>query len=223
MLSAADEQDLARPGRRTVLGRFALAAALVAADLWSKAAVFAWLSDPDADLVRDVHGHLRHHVLGPDVGWLCFMLSKNAGAAFGRFSEFPHLLVGGRVVAALFLAWLLVRTPRTRRWFSLALVLVLAGALGNLYDNLFLHDAATDHPYGEVRDFIDVYFAWIGEAGWHFPTFNVADSGITVGAVLLFLTSFSKDEPAEAPDDAPAEAEQPTEEATAVAQDLLTK
>lgn len=163
--------------------RFACVAGLVALDLWSKARVFAEVASR-TDLVRDSHGHLRWHVLGEEVGWFTFMRSENAGAAFGRFASVPHLLVGGRVVAVLFLAALLWRAPSGRRAYTSALLLVLAGALGNLYDNLVL-PAPDDHPYGLVRDFIDVYFsAW----DWHFPTFNVADSCITVGAAILLLS-----------------------------------
>jgi signal peptidase II len=115
------------------------------------------------------------------------MISRNPGAAFGQLDAFPWFLVLGRAAAALFLVWLIVRTPRTRPWFGAALVLVLGGALGNLYDNLFLDAPDDAHPFGLVRDFIDVYF---GAFDWHFPTFNVADSCITVGAVLLLLSSF---------------------------------
>jgi signal peptidase II len=192
----SDEQQTAehpRPAGRTLLFRFGGALVLVLLDLWSKAAVFAWLSplESSGELARTcVHGHQRMHVLGENVNWFSFMLSKNPGAAFGGFSGYPHLLVFGRIAAVLFLVWMLARTPKGRPWFTLALVLVLGGALGNLYDNLFLIDPNTTHPFGEVRDFIDVYFArW----NYHFPTFNVADSGITVGAVLLFLTSFAKE------------------------------
>lgn len=182
-----------RPGPRALLIRCGATALLVALDLWSKAAVFAWLTPLESSGALDRTcscGHQRMHVLGESVNWFSFMLSKNPGAAFGGFSGYPHPLVFGRIAAVLFLIWLLLRTPRGRPWFTAAVVLVLGGALGNLYDNLFLIDPGTPHPYGEVRDFIDVYFAkW----GYHFPTFNVADSGITVGAVLLFLTSFAKD------------------------------
>ena len=67
-------------------------------------------------------------------------------------------------------------------------MLILSGALGNLYDNLFQPiPAAEGRPFGPVRDFIDVYF---GIWDWHFPTFNVADSCISVGAVLLILSGF---------------------------------
>lgn len=180
----------ARPCARSLALRFGVVALIVALDLWSKARVFAWLEHSDA-LVRDCcdRGHQRYLLLGGEGGWLAFMLSLNPGAAFGRFADWPHLLVGGRVLAVIFLAWLLVRTPPKRASFVLALVLVLGGALGNLYDNLFLEPTG-GHPYGRVRDFIDVYFdVW----KWHFPTFNVADSCITIGAVLLLLSGLRGD------------------------------
>ncbi|MBL8860617.1 MAG: signal peptidase II [Planctomycetes bacterium] len=176
---------------RTLLARFVVAAALLALDLWSKAAAFDWIErlDRAGELVVDACG--RGHRRLPLVGdWLTFMLSLNPGAAFGQLDSIPYLLVGGRCAAVLFLLWLLVRTPRGRPAFAAALVLVFAGALGNLYDNLLrARDLALDRyypaeqfPFGPVRDFIDVYFdAW----SWHFPTFNVADACITVGAVLL--------------------------------------
>lgn len=183
----------ARPRAATIALRFALVAALVAFDLWSKAAVFAWLEGPAADrLVTNSCCDMRHErllVLGDHVPWFAFMLSRNPGAAFGGFSEWPHLLVAGRIAAALFLIWLVVRTPQRRKWFSLALVLVLSGALGNLYDNLRM-PKPPGHPYGLVRDFIDVYF---GIWQKHFPTFNFADSCITVGAILLLLTGLGRE------------------------------
>lgn len=166
--------------------RYGWVVALVWLDLWSKAAVFAWLQEPGTELLRDAHGHQRRHVLGDSVEWFTFMLSENPGAAFGQFGEYPHALIGLRVVAVLFLLVLIFRTARGQLLHLGALVLVLAGAVGNLYDNLFL-PAEGGHPYGKVRDFIDVYFSvW----DWHFPTFNIADSCITVGAVLLLLGSF---------------------------------
>ncbi len=188
--------------------RFGIVAVLVLADLWSKAGVFAAVEGA-SDLIRDSHGHLRMHVLGENIGWFTFMRSLNPGAAFGRFASMPHLLVGGRVVAVIFLSVLLYRSPKKRHLFTTALVLVLAGALGNLYDNLFMGNLAqtvfgssTDEVvYGKVRDFIDVYFAtWDA----HFPTFNVADSCISVGAVVLLLTGLKSEESAEAPENGEA-------------------
>ncbi len=61
----------------------------------------------------------------------------------------------------------------SQRWLCIALALVMGGALGNLSDRLL---------YGHVVDFLDFY-----AMNWHFPSFNVADSAICVGAVMLFF------------------------------------
>ncbi len=84
----------------------------------------------------------------------------------------------------LFVTWLLSRASPGKPWVTAAFVLILAGALGNLYDNLFLAEPGSGHPFGLVRDFIDVYFRAFD---WHFETFNVADSCICVGAAILVL------------------------------------
>jgi len=195
--TAHDAFAAARPDGRALAIRFGAVALIIVLDLWSKAAVFASLERLDrmGDLVVDECGsaHRRYPVFGE---WFTFMLSLNPGAAFGRLESVPYLLVGGRVVAGLFLIWLLLRTPRGRPWLTTAFVLVLGGALGNLYDNLLrsrdlaLDRLWLDRPFMPVRDFIDVYFdVW----KWHFATFNVADSCITVGAVLLILTGLRRE------------------------------
>ena len=176
---------------------FAVVAVLVALDLWSKAAVFAWFEDPEAlaDFERTSRGHLRYPLIG---GWLAFMENLNYGAAFGQGHQWPWVLVVGRGIAVLALSFLVVRAPRQQPVYLAALVLILSGALGNLYDNLFYEPRFPDpdKPFGPVRDFIDVYFAvW----DWHFPTFNVADSCITVGAVLLLASGFFGPKPAAEP------------------------
>jgi signal peptidase II len=70
------------------------------------------------------------------------------------------------------IAWMLVRHAQQIA-FSLGLSLILGGAIGNLWDRLVL---------GHVVDFLDFH-----AAGYHWPAFNAADSGITVGAVILIL------------------------------------
>jgi signal peptidase II len=162
--------------------------ALVALDLWSKARVFAWLEPRPEGMRYDAHGHPRWEVLGD---WFAFMLSWNPGMAWGIDAIPPPVLVAGRALAVLLLIVLLVRAELGRPVFTAALALILAGAAGNLWDNLSQGNLLGREPgeplsFGMVRDFIDVYFAvW----DWHFPTFNVADSCITVGAVLLLLSS----------------------------------
>jgi signal peptidase II len=198
---ATAPESAVRPGSKAILTRFVFVFALIGLDLWSKSAVFAWMESLESAgrLVADEcgHGHLRYPIVD---GWFTFMLSLNPGAAFGKLDSYPNLLIGGRIAAGLLLVWLLVRTHRGRPWLVTAFVLVLAGALGNLYDNLFrARDLDLDRWYlerrfGPVRDFIDVYF---GVWQYHFPTFNVADSCITVGAVLLLLTSFHREKRAQ--------------------------
>ena len=177
-----------RPSAAIVVRRLSLVAFIVALDLWSKAAVFHWMEAmrDRFELATDVHGHQRFELAGD---WFAFMLSLNPGAAFGQLESFPYLLIGGRIVASLFLVYWIVTSRVGRPAFNAALVLVMGGALGNLYDNLFLDLPHDGRPFGPVRDFIDVYF---GLWDWHFPTFNVADSCITVGAALLLLSSFDK-------------------------------
>jgi signal peptidase II len=182
--SFRDKPAHERPGAARLALRLSFVALIVVADLVTKSLVFGWLEPlkQRGELVYDVHGHPRLPLLGD---WLTFMLSTNPGAAFGQLESFPYLLVGGRVIAGIFLVYLLARTPPGRGVFTAALVLVLGGALGNLYDNLFLNLPHEGRPFGPVRDFIDVYFRAFD---WHFPTFNVADSCITIGAVLLLLS-----------------------------------
>jgi len=157
-------------------------AGLVALDLWSKSAAFEFLAE--ATLVRDDTGHDRYPLVG---NWLGMMRNLNYGAAFGQLKGIPTALVGLRSVAIVVLGVLVFRAPRKQALYLSALVLILAGAMGNLYDNLFYRPIGheTGRPFGPVRDFIDVYFSGLR---WHFPTFNVADSCITVGAVLLLLS-----------------------------------
>jgi signal peptidase II len=81
------------------------------------------------------------------------------------------------VVAIIIVAWLMRLRPG-QRWLAAALSLVLGGALGNLWDRLVI---------GAVVDFIDVYYG-----SWHWPAFNLADSAICVGAVMLVVSTFKE-------------------------------
>jgi signal peptidase II len=98
----------------------------------------------------------------------------NSGAAFsflaGASGWQRWFFVGLGAVAAVFIVWML-RSHGGQRLFSWALALILGGALGNVVDRLL---------HGYVVDFIQVH-----HSGWYFPSFNVADSAISVGAVLL--------------------------------------
>ncbi len=185
--------------------RFLVVLLLVGADQWTKFAVFDFMevSPPPADVIRDHHGHLRYPIFGD---WFGFMLSYNPGAAFGRLADWPHALVIGRGLAVTALCVLVFRAVRKEPVVLSAMVLVLSGAVGNLLDNLWFGGVEAGHPYLTVRDFIDVWF--LSDAfgwDWHFHTFNVADSCISVGAVLWVLSGFfaPKAGAEPAPDDEP--------------------
>jgi signal peptidase II len=109
--------------------------------------------------------------------WLNITLAHNYGAAFSFLSDAGgwqrwFFITLASVVSLVLLVWLL-RLPR-REWVTgLGLALVLGGAVGNLIDRIQL---------GYVVDFVDVHFG-----GWHYPAFNLADSAITCGVILLLL------------------------------------
>jgi signal peptidase II len=105
----------------------------------------------------------------------------NEGAAFSLFAETasPHLvrwaLVGFAALAALVVLVLLVRMGDRFSLITIALALILGGALGNLHDRVL---------YGSVVDFIEVHIF-----SYHWPDFNIADSSVVTGACLLLLDS----------------------------------
>jgi signal peptidase II len=109
---------------------------------------------------------------------------RNSGAAFGLFADAPPgpVRVVLVVISALAvgLIWAYAREGWHERKIVVAFGLILGGALGNLVDRIRLH---------EVVDFIDVHWGTL-----HWPSFNIADMGITVGAVSLFLAMATQNE-----------------------------
>jgi signal peptidase II len=109
-------------------------------------------------------------------GFFDLTLLFNRGAAFSFLANHDgwqrwfFILIA--LAASAFILHLLMRHAH-QRMFSLALGLILGGAIGNVIDRLL---------YGQVVDFLLFH-----QGGWYFPAFNVADSAITVGAVLLIL------------------------------------
>jgi signal peptidase II len=144
--------------RKLAPGR-GLAAAIVAVDQSTKTFIERLFD------YGDVH---------PVTGFFNLVLTYNKGAAFSFLAgasgwQKQFLTVVG-IVASLFIVYLLARHG-TQRLFSLALSLILGGAIGNVIDRL---------AHGHVIDFLDFHYA-----GWHWPAFNVADSAIVCGAALL--------------------------------------
>jgi signal peptidase II len=103
---------------------------------------------------------------------------RNPGAAFGFLAGAPLVFrslffLAVTIAAIVLILYYLYKNPGRGPLLTTALALILAGAIGNMIDRL---------RFGEVIDFLDVY---IGAAHW--PAFNVADSAISAGAVVLFL------------------------------------
>jgi signal peptidase II len=97
---------------------------------------------------------------------------RNTGGAFGMFKSVGStLFIAVSVMAIIFVIWLLIRTKEG--YFGLSLI--LGGAIGNLIDRL---------RYGWVVDFIDFS---VGK--FHWPAFNVADSALTIGVIVVLLSS----------------------------------
>ncbi|MGI8770234.1 MAG: signal peptidase II [Acidobacteriaceae bacterium] len=106
---------------------------------------------------------------------------ENAGAAFSLFGNSPSpgrvrwLLIGFSLLAAVVVLGFLIKLGRRLTPMTVALALILGGAIGNAYDRI---------RYGYVIDFVEVHIIH-----YHWPDFNVADSAIVIGGILLVLDS----------------------------------
>ena len=109
-------------------------------------------------------------------GFLQFRFVSNSGAAFSLLDGFGSVIGLIAIAAAVFIFLVAVKVESTGE--TVALGLVLGGALGNLADRAFRGDGFLD---GGVVDFVDFSF---------FPAFNVADSAITIGAILALWFAF---------------------------------
>ena len=122
---------------------------------------------------------LNHYQLGDSTFITSFfniVRAHNTGAAFSFLSDAGGwqrwLFTGIGLAATIFIVWQLRAHPG-QKLFSFALSSILGGAVGNVVDRLM---------HGYVVDFLQFHYA-----GWYFPSFNLADSAITVGAVCLIL------------------------------------
>lgn len=141
---------------------------------WLLLSVFVIVLDQITKAI--VLAHIEpYHAVSVIAGFLNWTLAFNEGAAFSFLNDqggWQHWLFGALalIVSLMLIAWLR-RIARSDWRTALPLALVIGGALGNLIDRVRL---------GHVVDFIQVYYQQS-----YFPTFNVADSAISVGAILL--------------------------------------
>ena len=153
------------------------------------ASIWPWLGLAATVLLVDVFTKLlilQRYQLGDSsfvTGFFNIVRAHNTGAAFsflagaGGWQRWFFTAIG--VAAAAFIVWML-RSHSGQKLFSFALACILGGAIGNVIDRVV---------HGYVVDFLDFHWAFLSGMfhGGHFPAFNVADSGITVGAIALIL------------------------------------
>ena len=112
-------------------------------------------------------------------GFFNLVLVFNKGAAFSFLADAPGWqtpVLAAVAIAASAVISVLILKNKNKNLFCSGLALILGGAIGNLIDRL---------RFGHVVDFLDFH-----AMGWHWPAFNVADSAITLGAVLLIVEGF---------------------------------
>ena len=151
------------PRRSSFVGWIALTIAVIAADQVTKWAIVEWVSLYDKVPINSFL-NLTHQ--------------RNTGAAFSFLAgaggwQRWFFIVLGAIVSGVIIIWLLRIRKEGLVVLSAGLSLVLGGAIGNVVDRIL---------YGYVVDFIQVLIF-----GWPFPSFNVADSAITVGAAFLIF------------------------------------
>ena len=145
-----------------------LAAIIAVLDQYTKTLVLGYYQLGDSTTVTSFFNITRHH---------------NAGAAFsfladaGGWQRWFFLAIG---LFAVVLILYFLSKHAAQKLFSFALACILGGAIGNLIDRSM---------HGYVVDFLDFHFKWLAPAFYqgHFPTFNVADAAISLGAFCLIL------------------------------------
>ncbi|CNC24209.1 signal peptidase II [Yersinia pseudotuberculosis] len=127
-----------------------------------------------------VMAHFALYESVPLIPFFNLTYAQNFGAAFSFLADksgwqrwfFAGIAIGISVVLMV----MMYRSTAKQRLINCAYALIIGGALGNLYDRLV---------HGAVNDFLDFYIN-----NWHFPTFNLADVAISIGAVLVIFEGF---------------------------------
>ena len=159
------EKLLMASQRASALVFYILASVLLVLDLWTKALATAHLNYAEPVVLT---------------GFFNLTLLHNTGAAFSFLSTaggWQHWLFGGiaSIISAVLVVWI-YRAPATALLLKFSLALILAGALGNLWDRVTL---------GYVVDFIQWHYN-----DYYWPAFNIADAAISVGAAAMVIDSF---------------------------------
>jgi signal peptidase II len=157
-----------RPRTPGLLLWLGLALLVIVADQFTKTLILGWFELGDSQTVTSFFNLVRVHNTGAAFSFL-------AGA--GGWQRW--FFVGIGIVASVFIVWML-RSHASERLFCFALTMILGGAVGNVVDRLL---------HGYVVDFLQFRFALLEPIfrGGYFPSFNLADSAITLGAICLIV------------------------------------
>jgi signal peptidase II len=123
-------------------------------------------------------------------GFFALEGTYNKGVTFGAFPGETVAILVFTALATVGLTIWLVATRRRSVWLHVALGMVLAGALGNLYDRFHWH---------KVRDFFLIYVGELPRPSWKWPNFNVADALIVVGVILILAYELFGRRPSSSP------------------------
>jgi len=193
-------QSAARDGRAVAMF-LAVVVVLLAADLVSKALAFEHVAGEPVELnaTQDPHVDVvpRHDAIIVIPKVLALKLTLNHGAVFGIGQGARWLFIAITVIAITAIGIVFWKTDRRARATQIALALVLAGALGNLYDRMF---------YGAVRDLLWLFpgvnlpfgLAWPGGSRDLYPwIFNLADVALVLGVLTILCILFFAKHPEE--------------------------
>ena len=155
---------MAKPSQSPAAGMLpwlGLALIILIADQFTKVMITGYYQLGDSTTVTRFFNVVRAHNTGAAFSFL-------AGAS--GWQRWFFTAIG--IVAALFIVWML-RSHSSQKLFAFAMACILGGAVGNVIDRV---------AHGYVVDFLQFHYA-----GWYFPSFNIADSAITIGAIALIL------------------------------------
>ncbi len=152
------------PSKKPVLVGFVLILLSTILDQWSKWYVLTDLMNPPIEI--------------PVTSFFSYVLAWNTGVSFSLFNSYgltgTYILIGlSSAISLFFLVWLL---KARNFWLSSGLGLIIGGAIGNLIDRV---------RFGAVVDFLHFYYE-----SYSWPAFNLADTFITIGVMLIFIESF---------------------------------
>lgn len=146
-----------------------IAIIIIAIDQWSKIYAFSILSELDPPVIEVT-------------SFFNLVMVRNYGVSFGMFNNINNGRIILSLVAILIVLFMMFWLYKSEKKFeSLAISFVIGGAIGNIIDRVII---------GSVADFLDFHIS-----GFHWPAFNVADTAICIGVVMLLIDSFFEKKP----------------------------